>query len=78
MHDFFVSAVAFIVLVGLMVVVHEFGHFLVANFTQRNDYFVARRVTPCQELKQLRNVFRAAPHTYDFHCGTFDRTVGIG
>jgi regulator of sigma E protease len=31
MHDFFVSAVAFIVLVGLMVVVHEFGHFLVAK-----------------------------------------------
>lgn len=31
MHDFLVSAVAFIVLVGLMVVVHEFGHFLVAK-----------------------------------------------
>jgi regulator of sigma E protease len=31
MHDFFVSAVAFIVLVGVMVVVHEFGHFLVAK-----------------------------------------------
>ena len=31
MHDFFVSAVAFIVLVGMMVVVHEFGHFLVAK-----------------------------------------------
>ena len=31
MHDFFVSAVAFIVLVGLMVVVHEFGHFIVAK-----------------------------------------------
>jgi regulator of sigma E protease len=31
MHDFFVSAVAFIVLVGLMVVVHEFGHFLAAK-----------------------------------------------
>jgi regulator of sigma E protease len=31
MHDFFVSAIAFIVLVGVMVVVHEFGHFLVAK-----------------------------------------------
>jgi regulator of sigma E protease len=31
MHDFIVSAVAFIVLVGVMVVVHEFGHFLVAK-----------------------------------------------
>ena len=31
MHDFFVSAVAFIVLVGVMVVVHEFGHFIVAK-----------------------------------------------
>ena len=31
MHDFFISAVAFIVLVGVMVVVHEFGHFLVAK-----------------------------------------------
>ncbi len=31
MHDFFVSAVAFIVLVGVMVVVHELGHFLVAK-----------------------------------------------
>ena len=31
MHDFFVSAVAFIVLVGVMVVVHEFGHFMVAK-----------------------------------------------
>ena len=31
MHDFFVSTVAFIVLVGLMVVVHEFGHFIVAK-----------------------------------------------
>src|SRR5579859_686121 len=31
MHDFLVSTVAFIVLVGLMVVVHEFGHFLVAK-----------------------------------------------
>ncbi len=31
MHDFLISAVAFIVLVGVMVVVHEFGHFLVAK-----------------------------------------------
>ena len=31
MHEFLVSAVAFIVLVGVMVVVHEFGHFLVAK-----------------------------------------------
>src|ERR1700733_6116792 len=31
MHDFLVSAVAFIVLVGLMVVVHELGHFLAAK-----------------------------------------------
>ena len=31
MHDFLVSAVAFIVLIGLMVVVHEFGHFAVAK-----------------------------------------------
>jgi regulator of sigma E protease len=31
MHDFFISTVAFIVLVGVMVVVHEFGHFLVAK-----------------------------------------------
>ena len=31
MHDFFVSAVAFIVLVGVMVVVHEFGHFLLCK-----------------------------------------------
>ena len=31
MHDFFVSTVAFIVLVGVMVVVHEFGHFLAAK-----------------------------------------------
>jgi len=31
MHQFLVSAVAFIVLVGVMVVVHEFGHFLVAK-----------------------------------------------
>jgi regulator of sigma E protease len=31
MHEFLVSTVAFVVLVGLMVVVHEFGHFLVAK-----------------------------------------------
>ena len=31
MHDFLVSAVAFIVLVGVMVVVHELGHFLAAK-----------------------------------------------
>jgi regulator of sigma E protease len=31
MHDFLVSAVAFIVLVGVMVVVHELGHFIVAK-----------------------------------------------
>src|SRR5580698_9298912 len=31
MHEFLISAVAFIVLVGLMVVVHEFGHFAVAK-----------------------------------------------
>jgi regulator of sigma E protease len=31
MHDFLVSAAAFIVLIGLMVVVHEFGHFAVAK-----------------------------------------------
>lgn len=31
MHDFLVSTVAFIVLVGVMVVVHEFGHFIVAK-----------------------------------------------
>ena len=31
MHQFLVSTVAFIVLVGVMVVVHEFGHFLVAK-----------------------------------------------
>jgi regulator of sigma E protease len=31
MHDFLVSTVAFIVLVGLMVIVHEFGHFAVAK-----------------------------------------------
>jgi regulator of sigma E protease len=32
MHEFLVAAVAFIVLVGVMVVVHEFGHFAVAKF----------------------------------------------
>jgi regulator of sigma E protease len=31
MHEFLVSLVAFIVLVGLMVIVHEFGHFAVAK-----------------------------------------------
>ena len=31
MHQFLVSTVAFIVLVGVMVVVHEFGHFIVAK-----------------------------------------------
>ena len=31
MHQFLVSVVAFIVLIGIMVVVHEFGHFLVAK-----------------------------------------------
>jgi len=31
MHDFFISALAFIVLIGIMVVVHEFGHFAVAK-----------------------------------------------
>jgi regulator of sigma E protease len=31
MHDFLVSTAAFIVLIGVMVVVHEFGHFLVAK-----------------------------------------------
>jgi regulator of sigma E protease len=31
MHEFLVAAVAFIILVGLMVVVHEFGHFAVAK-----------------------------------------------
>src|SRR5580658_2907815 len=31
MHEFLVSIVAFVVLVGLMVVVHEFGHFAVAK-----------------------------------------------
>jgi regulator of sigma E protease len=31
MHEFLVSAAAFIVLIGVMVVVHEFGHFIVAK-----------------------------------------------
>ena len=31
MHDFLVSAAAFVVLVGVMVVVHELGHFTVAK-----------------------------------------------
>jgi regulator of sigma E protease len=31
MHEFLVSTVAFIVLIGVMVVVHEFGHFAVAK-----------------------------------------------
>ncbi len=31
MHEFLVSAAAFVVLVGIMVVVHEFGHFAVAK-----------------------------------------------
>ncbi len=31
MHDFLVSTIAFIVLIGIMVVVHEFGHFAVAK-----------------------------------------------
>ncbi len=31
MHEFLISAVAFIILIGVMVVVHEFGHFLVAK-----------------------------------------------
>ena len=31
MHEFLVSAVAFIVLVGVMVIVHESGHFVVAK-----------------------------------------------
>jgi regulator of sigma E protease len=31
MHEFLVSAVAFVVLLGFMVVVHEFGHFAVAK-----------------------------------------------
>src|ERR1700689_4572706 len=31
MHEFIVSALAFIVLVGVMVIVHELGHFIVAK-----------------------------------------------
>jgi len=31
MHQFLISAVAFVILVAVMVVVHEFGHFLVAK-----------------------------------------------
>jgi regulator of sigma E protease len=31
MHEFLISVAAFVVLVGLMVVVHEFGHFIVAK-----------------------------------------------
>ena len=31
MHDFLVSTIAFIILIGIMVVVHEFGHFAVAK-----------------------------------------------
>jgi regulator of sigma E protease len=31
MHDFLISVAAFIVLVGVMVLVHEFGHFIVAK-----------------------------------------------
>src|ERR1017187_3751950 len=31
MHEFLISVAAFIVLVGVMVVVHEFGHFAVAK-----------------------------------------------
>ncbi|MGA3082546.1 MAG: site-2 protease family protein, partial [Terracidiphilus sp.] len=31
MHEFLVSAAAFIVLIAVMVVVHEFGHFAVAK-----------------------------------------------
>jgi regulator of sigma E protease len=32
MHEFLVSTVAFVVLVGVMVIVHEFGHFALAKF----------------------------------------------
>ena len=32
MHEFLISVVAFIVLIAMMVVVHEFGHFAVAKF----------------------------------------------
>ena len=31
MHDFLVSTAAFVILVGVMVIVHEFGHFAVAK-----------------------------------------------
>src|ERR1035438_24029 len=31
MHEFLVSTAAFVVLVGVMVIVHEFGHFAVAK-----------------------------------------------
>ena len=31
MHEFLVSPLAFIVLVGVMVIVHELGHFIVAK-----------------------------------------------
>jgi len=31
MHEFLISALAFVVLIGVMVVVHEFGHFAVAK-----------------------------------------------
>jgi regulator of sigma E protease len=31
MHEFLISALAFVVLIGVMVVVHEFGHFVVAK-----------------------------------------------
>src|SRR5271156_3194897 len=31
MHEFLVSVAAFVVLVGVMVIVHEFGHFAVAK-----------------------------------------------
>ncbi|MDR3738480.1 MAG: RIP metalloprotease RseP [Terracidiphilus sp.] len=31
MHDFVVSAIAFVILIAIMVVVHEFGHFAVAK-----------------------------------------------
>ncbi len=34
MHEFLVSTAAFVVLVGLMVIVHEFGHFAVAKLCQ--------------------------------------------
>src|SRR6202795_1309317 len=31
MHEFLIAVVAFIILIGVMVVVHEFGHFAVAK-----------------------------------------------